>query len=134
MDKHIKLQNIVTDFFKAFDNKDTSKIIQICLSETVIIHNNGVITNLSEMVKIIEDTQNWYPRKRVLSGFTTLLGEPYSIVGLKNVVVFNLPDGKIVEEKYMETWIFAKDSSDNWKPIRIHYSSITQEKHSEEVK
>jgi hypothetical protein len=128
------LEEIVTTFFKAFDEKDTVKISQICVPKTEIIHNNGVVTSLSEMNQIIDGTVNWYPRERKLSEFKTLTGEPLSVVGFKNEVVFKLPNEKVVEEKYRETWIFNRESSDNWKPIRIHYSSITQNKHSEEVK
>ncbi|EKD99591.1 MAG: hypothetical protein ACD_22C00226G0003 [uncultured bacterium] len=134
MDITKTLEETVADFFKAFDERDTARISQICSLETVFVHNNGVVTNLSEMVKIIDNTQNWYPRKRELSEFTALLGNPYSIIGLKNIVVFKLPNEKVVEEKYRETWIFKVSSSNDWKPIRVHYSSITQEKHSEEVK
>ena len=127
------LKKVVSDFFKAFDEKDTNKISQLCLSEMEIVHNNGVVTNLDEMNKIINETKNWYPRKRTLSEFKTLIGSPFSIICLKNEVVFSLPN-KTVIERYRETWIFRKDFQDNWKPIRIHYSSITQDKHSEEVK
>ncbi|MEK7633578.1 MAG: hypothetical protein AAB437_01925 [Patescibacteria group bacterium] len=128
------LEKIVFDFFIAFDEKNTVKISQLCLPETEIVQHNGVITNLSEMNQIIKNTKNWYPRERKLSEFKTLIGNPYSVIYFKNYIIFKLPDNKIVEEKYRETWIFKKDSLNAWKPIRIHYCSITQEKHSEEVK
>lgn len=128
------LEKIVTNFFIAFDEKNTDKLSQICLPEVEIVHHNGVITNLEEMNQIIKDTKNWYPRERKLSEFKTLLGNPYSIAYFKNFVKFKLPENKIIEEKYRETWIFKKESFNIWKPIRIHYCSITQQKHSEEVK
>jgi len=128
------LENIATDFFVAFDEKNTNRISQICSHEIEIVHNNGVVTNLKEMNQIIDDTKNWYPRERKLSEFKTLIGNPFCILWLKNCVNFKLPNNRVVEEKYRETWIFKKDSLNVWKPIRIHYSSITQEKHSEEVK
>ena len=133
MDLDKKLKKIVADFFKAFDEKDTSKISQMCAPKTTIVHNNGVVTSLAEMIKIIDNTKNWYPRTRKLSEYMTLLGNQYSIIGFKNVVIFKLPDGKNVKEKYRETWVFKMGSPNNWKPIRIHYSSITKEKHSEDV-
>lgn len=133
MDVEKTLEIIVSDFFKAFDEKNTDKISQICLPEIEMVHNNGVVTGLEEMNKIINETKNWYPRERKLSEFKTLIGDPFSVICFKNCVNFKLPD-KIVEEKYRETWIFKKDSLNTWKPIRIHYSRITQERHSEEVK
>lgn len=134
MDKNIILEKIVSEFFNAFDEKNTDKISQICLPETEIVHHNGVVTNLEEMNQIINGTKNWYTRERKLSEFKTLMGNPFSIICFKNRINFKLPDNKIIEEKYRETWIFKKDSLNNWKPIRIHYSSITQNKHSEEVR
>jgi len=128
------LEKIVTDFFNDFDEKNTDKISQICLPKTEIVHHNGVVTNLEEMNQIIKNTKNWYPRERKLSEFKILIGNPFSIVCFKNYINFKLPNNKIVKEKYRETWIFKKDSLNNWKPIRIHYCSITQHKHSEEVK
>ena len=92
-----------------------------------------MVTGITEMIAIINSTQNWYPRERELSEFTFLHGNPYSVVGFKNVVVFRLPSGKIVEEKYRENWIFKIYPTNIRKPIRIHYSSITEETHSEEV-
>ena len=82
----------------------------------------------------VNKTKNWYPRERKLSDFKTLIGNPFSIICFKNYINFKLPNNKTVEEKYRETWIFKKDPLNVWKPIKIHYSSITQQKHSEEVK
>jgi len=132
MDLNNILEKIVYNFFIAFDEKNTDKISQICLLETEIVHHNGVVTNLAEMNQIINDTKNWYPRERKLSEFKVLIGNPFSIVYFKNYIKFILPD-KFVEESYQETWIF-KEISNIWKPIRIHYSIITQQKHSEEIK
>jgi len=134
MDVNKILEKIVSDFFIAFDEKNTVKISRICFPETEMVHHNGVVTNLKEMNQIINNTKNWYPRERRLSEFKTLIGNPFSIIGFKNFVNFKLPNNKIIEEKYIETWIFKKDALNNWRPVRIHYSSVTQEKHSEEVK
>ncbi len=134
MDPDKALKQIVLDFFRAFDEKNTDKISKLCLHQTEIVHHNGVVTDTEEMNEIINDTKNWYPRERKISEFQTLIGNPYSIAYFKNEVIFKLPKNKTVEEKYRETWIFEKDFSGNLKPIRIHYSTITQKKHSEEVK
>lgn len=46
-------------------------------------------------------------------------------------VTFSLPEGREVSEPYNVTWIF--EMMDNtWYPVRIHYSKIIQEEHSEE--
>lgn len=134
MDENKILEKIVSDFFIAFDEKNTDKLSQICLPDVEIVHHNGVVTTITEMNQIIKDTKSWYPRERKLSEFKTLIGNPYSIIYFKNYILFKLPNNKIIEEKYRETWVLKKDLIKTWKPIRIHYCSITQEKHSEEVK
>jgi len=127
------LIQIVRNFFKAFDEKDFKKIKKICIPKTQMIHHNGVTTNTEEMCKVIEDTINWWPRKRKIWDFDFFSSDNLSVLGLKNQVTFSLPKNKIIEELYRETWIFNKINK-VWKPVRIHYSSITQQKHSEEVK
>ncbi len=129
-----QLNQVVEAFFKGFDEKNTGLISEVSHPDIKIIHHNGVVTDLTEMNRIIDTTQHWYPRRREISEFEVMAGAPYSIAGFKNYVAFTLPD-KTVEEIYRETWVFLNDPiSKMWKPIRIHYSAITQNKHSEEVK
>lgn len=123
---------IVADFFKAFDERNMKKINDLCFPETKIIHHNGAVTNTVEMIQIIKETKGWYPRIRKLSNFEYISEDDLAVLGLKNEVTFSLPDKK-VNEQYIETWIFKKAGS-VWKPIRIHYSKIIVDKHSEEVK
>jgi ketosteroid isomerase-like protein len=123
----------VQDFFKAFDEKDLKKIDSLWGPSMKVIHHNGATTNTAEMIKVIEETKDWWPRTRKLSDFEFIANGNLSILGLKNEVTFSLPNGKQVYEPYMETWVFEK-SGNSWHPVRCHYSKVTVDKHSEEVK
>lgn len=125
--------SIVQNFFKAFDEKNVKKIDSLFIPSMKIIHHNGATTNTAEMVKVIEETKDWWPRTRKLSDYEFTSNGNLSILGLKNEVTFSLPNNKSVYEPYIETWIFEKLNNE-WKAIRCHYSKITVEKHSEEVK
>lgn len=124
---------IVQAFFKAFDEKDLKMIDSLLIPSMKIIHHNGATTNTEEIIKIIEETKDWWPRTRKLSNFEFTSDGRLSILGLKNEVTFSLPDNKKVYEPYNETWIFEK-LDNKWRAIRCHYSKITVDKHSEEVK
>lgn len=132
MSDSTEVTNLVRDFFQAFDDRDLEKMELILTPSTIIIHNNGVTTDTKEMMNVIKETKNWYPRKRNLSGFEFDSDENFAIVGVLNEVTFSLPEDKEVYEPYNETWIFKK-FDDKWHPIRIHYSKIIREKHTEEV-
>lgn len=127
-----EVTTMVHDFFQAFDERDIEKMESILTPATKIIHTNGVTTNTREMMDIIKGTKNWYPRKRNLSRIEFEGDENFAIVGLLNEVTFSLTGNKEVYEPYNETWIFSK-TGNKWHPVRIHYSKIVQEKHSEEV-
>lgn len=129
----IVVVNIVQDFFKAFDEKNLKKIDSLFLPSMKIIHHNGATTNTAEMIKIIDETKEWWPRTRKLSDFEFISNANLSILGLRNEVTFSLPNNKKIFEPYIETWVFEKINN-QWKPIRCHYSKITVVKHSEEVK
>lgn len=129
----VQVVAIVKDFFKAFDEKDLKKIDALLIPSTQIIHHNGTVTDTAEMIRIIEDTKDWWPRTRKLSDFEFVSGSNLYIAGFMNEVIFSLPDNKKVIEPYNETWIFEK-IVESWKPVRIHYSKVTVEKHSEDVK
>ncbi|MFT3678680.1 MAG: nuclear transport factor 2 family protein [Ferruginibacter sp.] len=124
---------VVQDFFRAFDEKDLKKIDSLFPPSMKIIHHNGATTNTTEMVQIINETKDWWPRTRRLSNYEFTSNGDLSILGLKNEVTFSLPSDKKVYEPYNETWIFEK-MNDKWRPIRCHYSKITVDKHSEDVK
>lgn len=128
----IEVTDLVRGFFRAFDDRDLEKMGQILTPTSKIIHNNGVTTNTKEMMDVIKETVNWYPRKRNLSEFEFDADGNFAIVGVLNEVTFLLPGNKEVYEPYNETWIFKK-FDDKWRPIRIHYSKIVREKHTEEV-
>jgi len=123
---------IVDRFFKAFDERDTLKMKALLLPETIIVHHNGAITNTSEMMQVIKETKNWWPRVRKLSNFEYQHDSNLAVLSLLNEVNFSLPENKEVEEPYREIWIFKKIEN-LWKPVRIHYSKIIVQKHSEEV-
>lgn len=123
---------IVEDFFKAFDERDTLKIRSLLLPSTLIVHHNGATTNTEEMIQVIKETKNWWPRVRKLSDFEYMHDSSLSVLSMVNKVSFSLPGNKIVDESYRETWIF-KNIGNTWKAVRIHYSKIIVDKHSEEV-
>ncbi len=123
---------IVKDFFKAFDERDTLKMKSLLLPATIIVHHNGAVTNTHQMMQVIKKTKNWWPRVRTLSDFEYMHDSDLAVLSLLNKVSFSLPGNKTVEEPYRETWIFKKIEN-VWKPVRIHYSKIIVEKHSEEV-
>ncbi len=123
---------IVKDFFKAFDERDTLKMKSLLLPATIIVHHNGAVTNTHQMMQVIKETKNWWPRVRTLSDFEYIHDSCLSVLSLLNNVSFSLPGNKTVAEPYWETWIFKK-IEDVWKPVRIHYTKIITEKHSEEV-
>lgn len=127
-----EVTNLVSNFFQAFDDRDLEEMEQILTPTSIIIHNNGVTTDTKEMMNVIKETKNWYPRKRNLSEFEFDSDENFAIVGVLNEVTFSLPESKEVYEPYNETWIFKKIDN-KWHPIRIHYSKIVREKHTEEV-
>jgi len=129
----VSVVTVVQDFFKAFDDKDTGRIRDLLLPSTKLIHHNGAITNTAEMNAVIQGTKDWWPRTRTLSQYEFTADSSMVILGLKNEVTFSLPGNKKVYEPYQETWIFRKVGP-SWKPIRIHYSKVTVERHSEEVK
>ena len=123
---------IVKDFFKTFDDRDLQKMNDILDPAMKIIHHNGATTNREEMIQIIKETKNWWPRTRKLSEVEFIGTPDMAVVGVLNEVTFSLPKNKTVEERYRETWIFKKVEK-RWKPVRCHYSKIIVDKHSEEV-
>ena len=129
----LQVFTLVDDFFKAFDERDLQKINSLLIPSTKIIHYDGVTTNTNEMIKIIAETKNWWPRTRKLSDVEFIGTTDMAVIGVLNEVVFSLPENKKVTERYKETWIFKKIEK-QWKPIRSHYSKIIVDKHSEEVK
>ena len=128
----IQVVTIVKDFFKTFDERDLQKMNDILDPAMKIIHHNGATTNREEMIQIIKETKNWWPRTRQLSEVEFTGTPDMAIVGVLNEVTFSLPKNKTVEERYRETWIFKKVEK-QWKPVRCHYSKIIVDKHSEEV-
>ena len=128
----IQVVTIVKDFFKTFDDRDLQKINDILDPAMKIIHHNGATTNREEMIQIIKETKNWWPRTRQLSEVEFIGIPDMAVVGVLNEVIFSLPKNKTVDERYRETWIFKKVEK-QWKPVRCHYSKIIVDKHSEEV-
>ncbi len=127
-----QMVKLIRDFFQAFDERDLTRMEKLLLPASKIIHHNGVETNTKEMMEIISKTKNWYPRERSLTKFEYFGDSKIAIVGLLNEVTFTLSKNKKVYEPYNETWIFEKIGT-SWYPIRIHYSKIIQDEHSEEV-
>ena len=128
----LQVVSAVKDFFKSFDERDLQKMNDILDPAMKIIHHNGATTNREEMIQIIKETKNWWPRTRKLSEVEFMGNPDMAVVGVLNEVTFSLPKNKIVEERYRETWIFKKIEK-QWKPVQCHYSKIIVDKHSEEV-
>jgi len=128
----IEVVAIVKDFFKSFDDRDLQKMNDILDPAMKIIHHNGATTNREEMIQVIKETKNWWPRTRKLSEVEFMGTTDIAVVGVLNEVTFSLPKNKTVEERYRETWIFKKIEK-QWKPVRCHYSKIIVDKHTEEV-
>ncbi|MDN3657028.1 nuclear transport factor 2 family protein [Ferruginibacter paludis] len=128
----IEVVTIVKEFFKSFDDRDLQKMNELLDPSMKIIHHNGATTNREEMIAIIKETKNWWPRTRKLSEIEFTGSPNMAVVGILNEVIFSLPNNKTVEERYRETWIFKK-TGNQWKPVRCHYSKIMVDKHSEEV-
>ena len=99
---------IVKDFFKAFDERDTLKMKSLLLPATIIVHHNGAVTNTNQMMQVIKETKNWWPRVRILSDFEYMHDSGLCVLSLLNKVSFSLPGNKTVDEPYRETWIFKK--------------------------
>jgi hypothetical protein len=118
---------VVHDFFAAYDERDLTRLGNLLTPTTQIIDHNGETTNTREMLTKIEEAENWWPRKRKLWDFEYTSNGSLAVLGLKNQVNFSLPNNEEVETLYNETWILEKDGSE-WKPVRIHYSKITQNK------
>jgi ketosteroid isomerase-like protein len=120
----------VIDFFDAFDNRDLKTLDAILLPTSKIVHFNGVTTNKDEMMKIIRETKTWLPRKRRLSNYEFISDCNLAVVGFTNEVSFTSEQSETSEAKYTETWTFQKIGT-SWKPIRITYSKVIADKHSE---
>jgi hypothetical protein len=128
----LQVVTLVKDFFKSFDERDLQKMHDLLDPTMKIIHYNGATTNREEMIQVIKETKNWWPRTRKLSEVEFMGTPDMAVVGVLNEVNFSLPKNKTVEERYRETWIFKKVEK-QWKPVRCHYSKILVDKHTEEV-
>jgi len=127
-----QMVKLVHDFFQAFDDRDIKKMEELLTPTSKTIHHNGVETGTKEIMEIVSNTKNWYPRERSLTKFECFADSKIAIVGLLNEVTFSLPEDRKIYEAYNETWIFEKIEN-SWHPTRIHYSKIIQDEHSEEV-
>ena len=83
----VQVVGIVKDFFKAFDERDLQKMNEILGPGIKIIHHNGATTNRDEMLTVIKETKNWWPRTRKLSDFEFIGSAGIALVGVMNEVI-----------------------------------------------
>ena len=93
---------------------------------------DGVVTDIPAMLKIISKAKDWPPRTRRISDCDTSTFGDVLVVGCMNRVTFQRPGGKPAPYEYNETWVLQRTAA-GLKAIRSHYSRVTQEEHSEEV-
>jgi hypothetical protein len=122
--------SVVREFFKAFDERDLTKLYNLLTPTTKIIDHNGVETSTEGLLTTIEGAENWWPRKRKLWDFEYTSNGTLAVLGLKNQVNFSMQNNEERETLYNETWILEKNGLE-WKPVRIHYSKITPDNHLE---
>lgn len=123
----------VRAFFTAFDARDETAMRRLLASTATITHDNGVTTDVPTMMRIISGTAEWPPRTRELSNFTIAkLAGGDEVVTFINKVRFTPARRQPSESKYNETWVLEKERT-GMRAIRVHYSLVTQEKHSENV-
>ncbi len=124
--------SLVRNFFSAFDSRDYAAMEAAFLPGATLVHDNGVMTSLPEMMQIIRTTSGWPPRERELSGFKIRWVGEVAIAGLRNRVTFRPTDRAPTTSTYTETWVLERTPA-GLKTVRVHYSLVTAERHSEEV-
>lgn len=124
---------LVRAFFVAFDARNEPAMLRLMAPTASLTHDNGVTTDVPTMMKIIRETREWPPRTRELSHFRV---EPLAggaqVLTLLNKVRFTPAGRAPTESNYNETWVLEKGSN-GLKAVRIHYSLVTREQHSEDV-
>ena len=125
----VQIAKLVYDFFAAFDSREIEKIEKMLHPNSVIIHNDGVANTKTELLNIIKSAKKWSSRKRKFKDFTFHSNSSLAFLGFINEVTFPVPNGEHTIQ-YQETWIFVNEL-DNWYPLRIHYTLVTKDKHSE---
>ena len=121
---------LIQRFFDAFDSRDYAAIEEAFAPGATLVHNNGVMTSLAEMLEIIRTTKEWSPRVRELSGFRTRWVDRVAVVGLRNRVTVEPQNRPSATATYSETWLLQRTES-GLKAFHVHYSLVTAEKHSE---
>ncbi len=124
-----KVVKIVYDFFQAFDNRHSASLKEILQPGSIIIHHDGVKTDINELISIINSAQGWTPREREFKDFEFFGNSSLSVLGFINEVTFLAPSGNQTF-RYNESWIFEKQDG-SWFPLRVHYSLITSDVHIE---
>lgn len=114
----------VQGFFDAFDARDLTKLDSILAPSSKIFHYDGSTTNRGEMIQLVQEASEWWPRKRNLTDFEFTTDGKISILGLKNDVDFTMTNGKTMSRIFLETWILEKYNN-VWKPIRCHYTIVS---------
>jgi len=122
----------VKRFFEAFDARDYEGMQKTFAPDATIVHDNGVVTTIPEMMNIIRTTEEWSPRQRELTKFQTHWVGDIVIVGFRNNLTYEPRDRPPINSAYTETWVLRRTGS-GFQALRVHYSLVTAEKHSEDV-
>ena len=122
----------VRNFFAAFDRRDIPFMTQQFEEAALIVHDDGVINTVPELMGVIAGAKAWAPRQRELSHFMVeMLSPSVYLVTCKNRVIFDPKTTSRSEYSYTETWVL-RSRSGSLKAVHSHYSKITQSEHSEE--
>jgi len=122
----------VQRFFEAFDARDYEEMQKSFAPDATIVHDNGVVTDVPEMMNIIRTTEEWPRRQRELTKFQTHWAGDIVIVGYRNKVTYEPLNRPPISAAYTETWVLRRTES-GFQALRVHYSRVTAEKHSEDV-
>ncbi|GGF55624.1 nuclear transport factor 2 family protein [Alteromonas lipolytica] len=130
--KQITLMQTAHAFFEAFDNRDLETLETLVTPSMMIVHHNGVMTDVPTMLSIIKNTKNWAPRTRTLSESTIkTLGQDYTVMTFKNTITVYPQMPNTSTYAYTESWIL-KLEADAWLVDYVHYSMITATEHTED--
>jgi hypothetical protein len=96
------------------------------------VHDNGVATDIPELLRVLRTTREWVPRDRRIRDCSTSTHGSVLITGCINEVTFHRAGADPAHYVYNETWILDRTSG-GLRAIRAHYSRVTQTEHSEEL-
>lgn len=122
--------SLVRQCFAAFDARDYAAFQVFFTPDATLVHHNGVLTTVAELLEIIRTAQRWPPRRRELSDFRVRWVDRVAVVGCRNQVTVPAPDGRSTTDSYNETWVVQRNG-DGLRVLHVHYSRVTATTHTE---